>query len=193
MNQPKPVDHHEDAGTGVAKLLSWLRPISAATSIVGTLWIFMIMLLINADVLGRQLFNHPVPGVPEVVAQSIVAIVFLQLSDAQIRGRMIRSDVILSRIFSANKAVGRFLLSLHNLAGASLMGLMCYFTLPRLINAWVNEEYVGTMGTFTFPLWPIAAIIVLASALSSIYYLIFMISPSYAETIELGPETDHEQ
>ena len=49
---------------------------------VGTAWIFLIMLLINVDVLMRALFRKPIDGVSEIVSISIVGIVFLQLSDA---------------------------------------------------------------------------------------------------------------
>lgn len=176
----------EPEGAAVRLVLKVLRPLAAITSIAGTLWIFVVMAVINADVFGRQLLNHPVPGVPEIVAQSIVGIVFLQLADAQQRGRLIRSDVFLGRIVRKTRYFGKFLLSFHNLAGAILMGLMCYFTIPRLINAWVNDEYAGTLGSFTFALWPIAGIIVLASGISTIYYLIFMAYPDYARQTELG-------
>ncbi|MGE3646146.1 MAG: TRAP transporter small permease subunit [Beijerinckiaceae bacterium] len=185
MSGAGPSDPPLPSNRFAAGLLTVLRPVTALASIAGTIWIFVIMMLINADVAGTQALNAPVPGVPEIVAQSIVGIVFLQLADAQQHGRLIRSDVFLTRILSRSPAGGRLLLSFHNLAGAVLMGLVCWFTLPRLINAWTNEEYVGTVGTFTFPLWPIAGIIVFSSALSAIYYLVFMTFPDYARSVEL--------
>ena len=45
---------------------------------------------------GDRVTYEPVLGVTEIVSQSIVGIVFLQLADAQRRGRMIRSDIILA-------------------------------------------------------------------------------------------------
>ena len=36
----------------------------SALNAVGTVWIFVIMILINADVFARFLFNHPINGVP---------------------------------------------------------------------------------------------------------------------------------
>ena len=39
------------------------------------------MVLINSDVIGRNLFNAPILGVPEMTSLSIVGIVFLQLAD----------------------------------------------------------------------------------------------------------------
>ena len=54
--------------------------ITLALNVIGTAGIFLLMLLINADVLGRSLFDRPISGVPEIVSLSIVAIVFLQIA-----------------------------------------------------------------------------------------------------------------
>lgn len=166
-------------------LLKALGPVSTLASAAGTLWIFVLMLVINADVIGRAMFNAPLPGVPEIVAQSIVGIVFLQMADAQRRGRLIRSDVFLARIIASNPTGGRLLLSLHNIAGAVLMALILVFGWERFVNAWKNDEYVGTVGTLTLPLWPIAAIIILAAALSMLYHLLFAVFARHAQAIEI--------
>ena len=47
---------------------------------IGTAWVFVLLVIINLDIGGRALFNHPVRGVPEIVALSIVACVFLQIA-----------------------------------------------------------------------------------------------------------------
>jgi len=65
---------------------------------IGTGWIFVLLILINADIIGRSLFNKPVRGVTEIVGMTIVAYVFLQLSHAIKVGRLTRSDIILSRL-----------------------------------------------------------------------------------------------
>ena len=50
-------------------------------------WIFVLMVVINVDVIGRTLFTKPLPGVPELVRLSIVAIVFLQIGSTLRAGR----------------------------------------------------------------------------------------------------------
>jgi len=64
---------------------------------IGTLWIFLLMVVINTDVFSRLLFNHPIDGVPELIELSIVGIVFLQLCDTVRAGRLTRSDGLLYR------------------------------------------------------------------------------------------------
>ena len=56
------------------------------------------MVLINSDVLGRNLLGAPVRGVTELVSLSIVGIVFLQLADTLRSGRFTRADVLLDRL-----------------------------------------------------------------------------------------------
>jgi len=59
---------------------------------LGTVWIFLLMLVIVTDVIGRTAFTRPLPGVPELVSLSIVAIVFLQLPHALRSGRITRVE-----------------------------------------------------------------------------------------------------
>ena len=60
---------------------------------IGTIWVFVLLVIINLDIGGRALFNHPVRGVPEIVALSIVACVFLQIAHTLKVGRLTRSDI----------------------------------------------------------------------------------------------------
>ena len=50
--------------------------ITQSFNIMGTILIIFIMIIVNADVIGRELFLTPIAGVPMMVSMSIVAIVF---------------------------------------------------------------------------------------------------------------------
>ena len=56
---------------------------------LGSLWIVVLMLMIDADAFGRTFLAHPIHGVNELVEMSLVGIVFMQLADATRRGRTI--------------------------------------------------------------------------------------------------------
>ena len=58
-------------GRAFATLVTWLNA-------AGVMWIFALMFLITADIIGRAAFNHPIAGVTEMVSLSLVACVFLQ-------------------------------------------------------------------------------------------------------------------
>ena len=131
---------------------------------VGTIWIFVLMVLINLDVFMRYLFNAPVRGVPLIVTMSIIAIVFLQLSDALRAGRFTRSDVMIGRLLTRRPRVGHVLQMSYNALGVILMAILFWYTVPFLEKAWRNNSYAGNEGDFTVPEWPVKLVILIGSA-----------------------------
>lgn len=128
---------------------------------LGTLWIIALMVLINTDVLGRNLFNAPVRGVTELVALSIVGIVFLQLADTLHSGRFTRADVLLARLKETRPVFAARLQALYHLIGAGLMGAILWAAWQPLVEAIRIREYVGAIGDFTAPVWPVRLIMLI--------------------------------
>ena len=129
---------------------------------IGTAWIFLLMLIINADVLARYLFNSPIDGVPEMVALSIVGIVFLQLGDAVRAGRLIRSDGFFSRVIAHRPRVGLVLNIFYDLCGMAFFVAILFGITPIFIEAYQGNYYAGTEGIITVPVWPIKLILVIS-------------------------------
>jgi TRAP-type mannitol/chloroaromatic compound transport system permease small subunit len=125
---------------------------------LGTLWIIALMLLINTDVLGRNLFKAPVRGVTELVALSIVGIVFLQLADTLHSGRFTRADVLLDSLKRRRPVFAARLHAFFHLVGAGLMGVILWAAWRPLVEAIAIREYVGAIGDFTAPVWPVRLI-----------------------------------
>ena len=97
---------------------------------IGTIWVFVLLVIINLDIGGRALFNHPVRGVPEIVALSIVACVFLQIAHTLKVGRLTRSDIVLNWLHTHYPKVKHFLEGLYFLIGACLMSILLRSSLP---------------------------------------------------------------
>ena len=127
----------------------------------GTLWIIALMVLINIDVIGRNLFKAPVRGVTELVALSIVGIVFLQLADTLHSGRFARADVLLDRLKQRRPVFAARLQAVFHLVGAALMGVILWAAWRPLVEAIAIREYVGAIGDFTAPVWPVRLIMLL--------------------------------
>ena len=72
--------------------------ITQTFNIAGTLLIVFVMVIVNIDVIGRELFLVPVAGVPMMVSMSIVAIVFLQTPQTFKQGRLTQNSAILDII-----------------------------------------------------------------------------------------------
>jgi len=131
---------------------------------VGTVWIFALMVLINADVFGREALSTPVRGVTELVSLSIVGIVFLQLAHTLWSGRLTRSDALLARLTAARPRLAAGLEVLYHLTGAVLFVLILWASLPFFSRALAEGEYVGALGDFTAPTWPVRLIILIGCA-----------------------------
>ena len=142
----------------------------------GTLWIFVLMVLINADIIGRGAFNHPVQGVNEIVSMSIVGLVFLQLAHTLRSGRFLRSDLFLGTIQRRVPKLGLAIEAFYNFVGAVMMGVILYFGTPHFIETWNVGDYVGTYGQFTFPLWPIRLVMLFAVVITGSQFIILMVA-----------------
>ena len=146
----------------------WVSNVLAA---VGTVWIFCMMLLIVADVLGRNFFDTPITGVAEFAARSVASIVFLQLASAIASGRMTRSDFLLNFIDRFSPRTVKLLEVFNVCVGAFLFLALAYISWPHLIEAMEINEFFGVQGVFTVVTWPFRALIVLGSVMAAAAYL----------------------
>lgn len=149
--------------------LHWL---TGAMNALGTLWILGLMLLINADVIGRDVFATPVRGVTEIVALSIVGIVFLQLADTLRAGRFTRADVLLQRLQTTQPALAAALHALFHLVGAALLLVILWASWEPLVESVRTREYVGAIGDFQAPVWPVRLVTLLGLGVTALCYLL---------------------
>lgn len=143
-----------------------------AMNALGTVWIFLLMVLINSDILGRELFSAPVRGTTELLALSIVGIVFLQLGHALMSGRMTRSDMVIENLLTYRPRLGHALQGFFNLLGVVFLAIIFWGSLALFEEALEIGEYVGAVGDFTAPTWPIRLLILIGSAATGLQYLI---------------------
>ncbi len=144
---------------------------TAAFNAIGSIGIFLLMCLICLDVMGRYFFSTPIMGVTEIAEISIVAIVFVQLADTLAHERIARADSIVNVIRASHPRVGSGFDAAAALCGFALMALIVYGTVPNMINDYTNNYYVGTVGLFTFPSWPIKASIAVGATLAGVQLL----------------------
>jgi len=143
---------------------------------IGTAWVFVLLVIINLDIGGRALFNHPVRGVPEIVALSIVACVFLQIAHTLKVGRLTRSDIVLNWLQTHYPNLKYFLEGVYCLIGACLMGILFNSSIPLFTKAWRIDEYVGAEGDFMAPVWPVKLIILIGCAAGAIQFFLMAVS-----------------
>ncbi len=160
--------------SGPVRRLSFGR-ITQVMDSIGTVWVFVLLIIINLDIGGRVLFNHPLRGVPEIVAMSIVALVFLQIAHTLRVGRLTRSEVLLGWLLKNKPRLGRALQGIHHLIGAALFAILFWASVPYFTKAWRIGEYVGAEGDFKAPVWPVKLIVLIGCAAAGIQYLIMTV------------------
>ena len=143
----------------------------AVLNALGTGWIFAIMILINADVLLRYLFNSPIRGVPLIITLSIIAIVFLQLPDALRARRVTRNDAVIGNLLRSRPRFGHLVQSVYHAAGFAVMALLFVYLFPFFVKDWESDAYSGNRGDFTFPHWPIKLVILVGAAACGLQFL----------------------
>ncbi|WP_417244510.1 TRAP transporter small permease subunit [Celeribacter sp.] len=147
-----------------------LRAVLNAIAAVGTIWIFAIMLLIVADVVGRNFFAAPITGVAEIAGRSVVAIVFLMLPAAALSGSLIRADFLVRLIRMVSQRTVYALDMLFALVGAVLFGLVVFAAWPDTHEAWISSEFFGVRGVWTLPTFPFHLIVVFGAGATSLAF-----------------------
>ena len=114
---------------------------------IGTAWVFVLLVIINLDIGGRAIFNHPIRGVPEIVAMSIVACVFLQIAHTLRVGRLTRSDLLMNWLKDKSPGLKSFLEGLYYSIGAALMAIFP----SQSWSIWLGTAVMGLSLAAIFP------------------------------------------
>ena len=154
-----------------------LQSVLETMAAIGTAWIFALMLMIMADVVGRNLLQRPVTGVAEIASRSVVAIVFLMIPAAALRGNMIRADFLVSMLKRRSPGFVRVLDWLFCLIGMVIFVLIAISAWPDTADAWRTREFFGVQGVWTLPVFPFRLIIVISGIATALALIIAQIMP----------------
>jgi TRAP-type C4-dicarboxylate transport system permease small subunit len=146
--------------------------LTQALNVVGTVLILLMVVAVNADVIGRDFFNHPIPGVVEFLGLSIVAIVFLQMANTLREGRHVSNDLLLQLISRKRPRVEAAFYAVFNLIGAILFGLIVIYVWPYFMDNWENGYFRGTTGIVEVPIWPFQAALVIGAVATTMQFLV---------------------
>ncbi len=125
-----------------------LKYSSAASGVIGGLFIFAMTLLVSVDVLGRYLFGKPTLIAVEMSAYMYVAIIFLGLAYTQSIGRHIQITSVTSRLSQGQQKILAIVISITAIIFA---GWLVWFTAGPAIQ-FFTQGAVSKTGTHT-PLW----------------------------------------
>ena len=145
--------------------LRLLNTLTQALNVIGSSLIVVVASIVCIDVISRNAANAPLSGVPEIVTLCIVGIVFLQAPQALREGRIPRSTALFGALEAASPISARLLGTVLDLLSMAITGIVFYATLPIFIRAWERDEFIGSIGDFTAPVWPIKLAVLIGSAM----------------------------
>ncbi|SHJ79686.1 TRAP transporter small permease [Desulfofundulus thermosubterraneus] len=140
------------------KVIGLIEKICMAGSVLS---VVLMMLLVTADVTGRKLFNHPIPGSVEINEEYLmVSIVYLSMSYVYVQGGHVR--VTLFRRFLP----GPFLKLIDpclNIFGLFFFSLITFFGWEKTLTAMQFGETSSCI--LAYPLAPAYFLLTLGAAL----------------------------
>jgi len=156
---------------GGAPGTSYFGALTRGLNIVGTVLILIMAVAVNADVIGRDFFNHPIPGVLEFIGLSIVAVVFLQMANTLREDRHVSNDLLMQVVSRSRPRLAAGFYVVFDLIGAVLMAIIVIYVWPLLMIDYRGGYYAGTAGVVEIPLWPFKAVVILGAAVTGLQFL----------------------
>ena len=138
--------------------------------ILGAAWAFFLCFFILADIVTRAL-NLPISGTKEIVANSVVMIVFLQIGFAVRSHSMLRADFLVAAM---PKPAQKVLLILAFALGAALFFFLMKAGIKPAVRSFANWEFDGE-GALRVPVWPTRWMIIFGAGLAGVNYVLLAI------------------
>ncbi len=135
--------------------------------ILGAIWAFALCFFILAEIIFRAL-NLPFSGSKEIVANSVVIIVFMQVGYAVRSGSMLRADFL---VVMMPPAVQRILLIAAYVLGAALFLFLLKSGVTPALRSFANGEFDGE-GAMKVAVWPARFAILGGAALAGLNYIL---------------------
>ena len=135
-------------------------------AVLAAVLMVFILFLIVAEVVSRGFWNHPIPGVIEATAFSLLYITFLGTAWVLREERHVKIDLVLTRLKPANQA-------LLNMITSLISAIVCLVIAWFAVKAtWTSFELGYTSPTdLAFPKWILLSVIPVGSFMLSIQFL----------------------
>jgi TRAP-type C4-dicarboxylate transport system permease small subunit len=135
---------------------------ATVTAIAGGVLILAVAVLVTASVLGRWLFNQPIPADFEFVEMGVGIAVFAFLSYTQMRGGHIAVDTFTQRLPPRVNA------AIDGVWALLLCAFLALFAWGLVSGAIEARHYGETLVQLPWPIWPVYALSAFLCALACI-------------------------
>jgi len=135
--------------------------------ILGAIWAFVLCFFILADIIFRAL-NLPISGTKEIVANSVVIIVFMQVGFAVRSQSMLRADFL---VIMLPEVLQKLLLIFAYMLGAALFLFLLKAGIKPALRSFANGEFDGE-GALKVAVWPARFAIIVGAGLAGVNYVL---------------------
>ncbi len=135
-------------GRFVARLDRLLAPVERAFNLIAALFIFGLMLIGVAQVLGRKILNMPVFGYIDLIEISMAAFAFLGIAWCERLGGHVRMDLFLARIHGRFRWFAEIF---GTLVAMFLIAVLVYYGFTHFLRAY---EFGDSTIDAEYPIWP---------------------------------------
>lgn len=147
-----------------------VNTVSRVCSTIAAFWAMALAFLILWDITGRTFFNAPFDGTIEIVANSMVSILFLQMPYTIYRGAHLRTTVIYQNLSD----LPRRLIDIF----VAVLGVWFFYSIAiggweDMIIGWNVDEREGE-GSIRVPIYPVRTLIIVFAFVSMIVYLVLL-------------------
>lgn len=165
----------EDGVLGLYRdLVNQFANLISVLNSAGTIWIFALMFLICADIIGRAAFNAPIRGVAEIVGYSLIGAVYLQLAHSLHVGRFARAEMFIEPLKIDRPITASLFQIIFAIGGMIVFGLIAFGAVIKFDEAWPDLKF-GVEGDFTVLVWPLRLTILTGSVMVAVKYLSLLI------------------
>jgi TRAP-type C4-dicarboxylate transport system permease small subunit len=148
----------------LVRFTDWL---TKTLMIIGAIWAFSLCFVALTDIILRST-NIPISGTKEIVANSVVIIVFMQVGYAVRSGSMLRADFL---VIMLPGRVQKILTVLGLMLGALFFLFLLDAAIEPAMRSFRRGEFDGA-GALQVPVWPARWAIVVGAGLAGFNYLL---------------------
>lgn len=150
---------------------AWHRIVEAFAA-VGTILTGVLMVIICADIVARNLMGASLPLVSEGGALLLVTLVALQLGATVRAGRLARTEFVIEALRGRSPRAAALLSGLFDLVGAWVIGLIAWSTLRVVEKDYQAAEFIGVNGIATLQTWPFRLLILMGFTVAAIEFAV---------------------
>lgn len=151
-------------------LVSLTDRLTRILMVIGAIWAFCLCFVALTDIVLRST-NIPISGTKEIVANSVVIIVFMQVGYAVRSGSMLRADFLVRML---PPLVQRILTVFALILGAVFFLYLLNAAIEPAMRSFRRGEFDGA-GALQAPVWPARWAIVVGAALAGFNYVLLTI------------------